>query len=36
LLASFTVEAFGVGRLKELDMTKLRARGEQFNAITRL
>ncbi len=36
LLASFTVEAFGIGRLKELTMDKIRARGEEFNKITRL
>lgn len=36
LLASFTVEAFGVGRLKELTFEKLSARGESFNVITRL
>lgn len=36
LLASFTVENFGVGNLRELSLTKLQARGEAFNRITRL
>ena len=36
LLASFTVEAFGIGKLKDITMEKLRARGEHFNVITRL
>ena len=36
LLASFTVENFGVGNLRELSLAKLQARGESFNRITRL
>lgn len=36
LLASFTVENFGVANLRELSLTKLQARGEAFNRITRL
>lgn len=36
LLASFTVENFGVASLKELTMSKLVSRGEQFSQITRL
>lgn len=36
LLASFTVEAFGVAKLKDLTLEKIRARGEEFNSITRL
>ncbi len=36
LLASFTVEAFGVAKLKDLSLEKISARGEQFNIITRL
>jgi sugar/nucleoside kinase (ribokinase family) len=36
LLASFTVEAFGVAKLKELSLEKIRTRGEHFNIITRL
>ncbi len=36
LLASFTVEAFGVQKLKELTMDKVLARAEQFSRITRL
>jgi sugar/nucleoside kinase (ribokinase family) len=36
LLASFTVEDFGIGRLKDLTIEKIRARGEEFNKITRL
>ncbi len=36
LLASFTVEAFGIGNLKELTLEKIRSRGEHFNVITRL
>ncbi len=36
LLASFTVEAFGVGKLKDLSLEKIAARGEIFNRVTRL
>ena len=36
LLASFTVEAFGVAQLKELTKEKIAARGEKFNQVTRL
>lgn len=36
LLASFTVEAFGVAKLKDLSLEKISARGEHFNVITRL
>lgn len=36
LLASFTVENFGVANLRELSLTKLQARGEAFSRITRL
>ncbi|MDX9730537.1 MAG: PfkB family carbohydrate kinase [Bdellovibrionales bacterium] len=36
LLASFTVEAFGVARLNELTLESVMARGEQFSRITRL
>lgn len=36
LLASFTVENFGVANLRELSLAKLQARGEAFNRITRL
>lgn len=36
LLASFTVEAFGVAKLKDLSLEKISARGETFNRVTRL
>lgn len=36
LMASFTVENFGVASLRDLTMAKLAARGESFNVITRL
>lgn len=36
LLASFTVEAFGVAKLTDLTSAKVRERGEHFNIITRL
>lgn len=36
LLASFTVEAFGVGKLKDLTIEKVADRGETFNRVTRL
>lgn len=36
LLASFTVEAFGVAKLKDLTLEKIAARGETFNRVTRL
>lgn len=36
LLASFTVEAFGVAKLKDLTMEKVNSRGESYNRVTRL